>query len=65
MQIAVLTFEGFNKLDSFVAAAILDRMKARGWVAHIASPTERVTSMSGVTVHRQQPLEFIAEAMLS
>lgn len=62
MQIAVLTFEGFNELDSFVAAAILNRMKAQGWSAHITSPTEQVTSMNGVTVQRQRPLEFVAEA---
>jgi len=62
MQIAVLTFEGFNELDSFVAAAILNRMKAQGWAAHITSPTEQVTSMNGVTVQRQKPLEFAAEA---
>ncbi len=62
MQIAVLTFEGFNELDSFVAAAILNRMKAHGWIAHITSPTPTVTSMNGVTVERQMPLEFVAEA---
>ena len=62
MQIAVLTFDGFNELDSFVAAAILNRMKAHGWGAHITSPTEQVTSMNGVTVQRQRPLEFAAEA---
>ena len=62
MQIAVLTFEGFNELDSFVAAAILNRMKAQGWAAHITSPTKHVTSMNGVTVQRQKPLEFAAEA---
>ena len=62
MQIAVLTFEGFNELDSFVAAAILNRMKAKGWAAHITCPTPEVTSMNGVTVRRQQPLEFAAEA---
>lgn len=62
MQIAVLTFDGFNELDSFVAAAILNRMKARGWAAHITSPTECVTSMNGVTVHRQKPLDFTAVA---
>lgn len=62
MQIAVLTFDGFNELDSFIAAAILNRMKARGWAAHITSPTEQVTSMNGVTVQRQKPLEFTAEA---
>ena len=62
MQIAVLTFEGFNELDSFIAAAILNRMKAQGWAAHITCPTPEVTSMNGVTVRRQQPLEFAAEA---
>jgi transcriptional regulator GlxA family with amidase domain len=62
MQIAVLTFDGFNELDSFVAAAILNRMKGHGWAAHITSPTEQVTSMNGVTVQRQKPLEFAAQA---
>lgn len=62
MQIAVLTFDGFNELDSFVAAAILNRLKAKGWAAHITSPAEQVTSMNGVTVSRQRPIEFAAEA---
>lgn len=62
MQIAVLTFDGFNELDSFIAAAILNRMKAKGWSAHITSPTPKVTSMNGVTVQRQRPIEFAAEA---
>lgn len=62
MQIAVLTFDGFNELDSFVAAAIVNRMKAKGWTAHITSPTPEVTSMNGVTIQRQKPLEFAAEA---
>jgi transcriptional regulator GlxA family with amidase domain len=62
VQIAVLTFDGFNELDSFVAAAILNRMKAKGWGAHITCPTPEVTSMNGVTVRRQRPLEFAAEA---
>jgi transcriptional regulator GlxA family with amidase domain len=62
MQIAVLTFDGFNELDSFVAAAILNRMKPHGWAAYITAPTEQVTSMNGVTVQRQKPLEFTAQA---
>lgn len=62
MQIAVLTFEGFNELDSFVTAAILNRLKAQGWAAYITSPTEHVTSMNGVTIQRQKPLELSAEA---
>lgn len=62
MQIAVLTFDGFNELDSFVAAAILNRVKPKGWKVHITSPSAEVTSMNGITVQRQQPLEFAREA---
>jgi transcriptional regulator GlxA family with amidase domain len=62
MQIAVLTFDGFNELDSFVASAILNRMKPKGWRAYITSPTPDVTSLNGVTVQRQRPLEFAGEA---
>jgi transcriptional regulator GlxA family with amidase domain len=62
MQIAVLTFDGFNELDSFVAAAILNRMKPHGWKAHITAPTDEVTSMNGVVVRRQKSLGFAAEA---
>ena len=62
MQIAILTFDGFNELDSFIAAGILNRLAAKGWAAHITSPTEEVTSMNGVTVRRQRPLDFAAEA---
>ena len=62
MQIAVLTFDGFNELDSFIAAAILNRLKPMGWKAYITAPTEEVTSMNGVTVRRQQPMAFAAQA---
>lgn len=62
MQIAILTFDGFNELDSFIAAGVLNRMKARGWAAHITCPAPEVTSMAGVTIQRQKPLEFAAEA---
>ena len=62
MQIAILTFEGFNELDSFIAAGILNRMKGKGWQAHITSPAEHVTSMNGIAVQRQRPLAFANEA---
>ena len=62
MQIAILTFDGFNELDSFIAAGILNRLHNKGWKAHITSPSEEVTSMNGVTVQRQRPLEFANEA---
>jgi transcriptional regulator GlxA family with amidase domain len=62
VQIAVLTFDGFNELDSFVVAAIINRMKSKGLAAHITCPTPEVTSGNGVVVQRQRPLEFAAEA---
>jgi transcriptional regulator GlxA family with amidase domain len=62
MRIAILTFEGFNELDSFIAAGILGRMRPQRWEIGITSPTERVTSMNGVTIARQQPLDYAAEA---
>ncbi|MDH4564162.1 DJ-1/PfpI family protein [Pseudomonas sp. BN411] len=62
MRIAVLTFEGFNELDSFVAAALLNRMRGQGWQAEITSPSDWVTSMNGVRVQAQQPLEFANSA---
>jgi transcriptional regulator GlxA family with amidase domain len=62
MRIAVLTFDGFNELDSFVASAILNRVKLPGWKAEITSPTSTVTSMNGVHIERQKPLSFAREA---
>lgn len=61
-QIAVLTFDGFNELDSFIASSILNRMRSKGWSAYITAPTASVTSMNGVVVERQMPMEFAAEA---
>ncbi len=62
MQIAVLTFEGFNELDSFIASALLNRMRPRGWKAYITCPTDQVTSMNGVTIQAEKPLDFASEA---
>ncbi|KNZ32607.1 MAG: AraC family transcriptional regulator [Methylibium sp. NZG] len=62
MRIAILTFDGFNELDSFIALGLLNRLGAQGWKAQITSPTRHVTSMGGVTVEAQQPLEFANEA---
>ncbi|EJY0885082.1 DJ-1/PfpI family protein [Vibrio cholerae] len=62
MNIAVLTFDGFNELDSFIAAGILNRMKEFGWNVQITCPSEYVTSMNGVTIRAQQPLDFANKA---
>jgi transcriptional regulator GlxA family with amidase domain len=62
MNIAILTFEGFNELDSFIAAGILNRMKSTGWNVQITCPSDFVTSMNGVKIEAQQPLEFTSNA---
>ena len=62
MNIAILTFDGFNELDSFIALGILNRMKGQGWNVQITCPTDQVTSMNGVTINAQQPLSFCDDA---
>jgi len=62
MRIAVLTFEGFNELDSFIASAMVNRVKQPELRALIVCPAERVASMNGVVVHSQAPLSFAREA---
>jgi len=62
MNVAILTFDGFNELDSFIAQGILNRMKSNDWNVQITCPTTQVTSMNGVTITAQQPLEFANSA---
>lgn len=53
MHIAILTFDGFNELDSLIAYGMLSRISLRGdadWKVSIASPAQRVTSMNGLTI---------------
>lgn len=62
MRIAVLTFEGFNEIDSFVALSMLNRVKSAEVKALIVCPADRVASMNGVVVQSQAPLSFAREA---
>ncbi|NUR48717.1 MAG: AraC family transcriptional regulator [Hamadaea sp.] len=62
MQVAVVTFDGFNELDSFIASALINRCRKRGLEAFITTPTPVVTSMNGVEVAGQRPMEFVTEA---
>jgi|SRR5262245_2037253 len=62
MKIAILTFDGFNEIDSIVAAHILNRVPIPGWKAEITCPTPTVTSMNGVIIAAQRSLEFVTEA---
>ncbi|MBU2024400.1 MAG: DJ-1/PfpI family protein [Gammaproteobacteria bacterium] len=62
MNISILTFDGFNELDSFIALGILNRVKNKGWKVSIASPTKQVKSMNGVVIERQASLESLSSA---
>ncbi|MFJ3203812.1 DJ-1/PfpI family protein [Streptomyces sp. NPDC086989] len=62
MQVAVVTFDGFNELDSFIASALINRCRKDGLEAFITTPAPVVTSMNGVEVTGQRPMEFIPEA---
>jgi len=57
MHIAILTFEGFNELDSLIAFGILNRVKRPGWRVSIASPAARVRSMNGLVIESQVALQ--------
>ena len=57
MHIAILTFDGFNELDSLVPFGILQRVKKPGWKVSLATPTPQVRSMNGVRLHGQISLE--------
>lgn len=56
MHTAILTFDGFNELDSLIALGVLNRVKRPGWRVTLASPAWTVTSMNGLTVHAQATL---------
>lgn len=57
MHIAILTFEGFNELDSLIAFGILNRVQQPGWRVSIASPADKVRSMNGLMIEAQISLE--------
>jgi transcriptional regulator GlxA family with amidase domain len=61
-HIAVVTLDGFNEIDSFVAFSMLSRVPRADWSVSIASPTSSVTSMNGVTVQAQMSLDDLPEA---
>lgn len=62
MKVAIITLEAFNELDSFVASAILNRVPDKSWTVQICCPSETVTSMNGVKIHAQQPIEYANDA---
>jgi transcriptional regulator GlxA family with amidase domain len=62
MHIAILTFQGFNELDSLIALGVLNRIKKPGWQVTLCCPEPTVTSMNGVVVHAQSTLAHARQA---
>lgn len=62
MLISILTFQGFNELDSLIALGILNRIKKPNWRVNICCPENSVTSMNGVIVLAQSLLEDIPKS---
>ncbi|MBP0588577.1 DJ-1/PfpI family protein [Paraburkholderia sp. LEh10] len=62
MHIAILTFEGFNELDSLIALNILNRVRKPGWRVSIACPSATVRSMNGVVLEAQASLKDACDA---
>jgi transcriptional regulator GlxA family with amidase domain len=62
VRVAILAFDGFDELDAFVAFGLLNRLAPLGWKAEIAGPAAQLTSMDGLVLQAQQPLEFANQA---
>ncbi len=62
MLISILTFQGYNELDSFIAFGILNRIKKPDWHVNICCPEEYVTSWNGLTVKAQSRFEDIEKS---
>jgi transcriptional regulator GlxA family with amidase domain len=62
MHIAILTFDGFNELDSLIALGILNRAGQKDWRVSIASPMPRVRSMNGIVMDAQASLQDACDA---
>jgi transcriptional regulator GlxA family with amidase domain len=62
VHIAILTFDGYNELDSLIALGVLNRVGQPGWRVSIATPSPRGRSMNGVVIESMASLEEACEA---
>ena len=67
MKICIVTFDGFNELDSLVAFGILNiainyYIKKPEWSVSISSPTKMITSMNGILMESGSTLQDACEA---
>lgn len=57
MNIAILTFQGFNEIDSLVAFRMLKWLDKEDWNIKICCPDAEVVSMGGLAIRAQGTLE--------
>jgi transcriptional regulator GlxA family with amidase domain len=57
VHIAILTFDGYNELDSLIALGVLNRVQRSDWRVSIASPAPSVRSMNGVVIESMVGIE--------
>jgi transcriptional regulator GlxA family with amidase domain len=62
MHVAILTFDGFNELDSMIALGLLGRARHPDWRVTLACPSPMITSMHGVRVQAQCSLQEACSA---
>lgn len=62
MKIAILTFQGFNEIDSLVAFRMLKWLQKPDWEITVCCPEAEVTSMGGLTIRAQSALEDASDA---
>lgn len=57
MNIAILTFQGFNEIDSLVAFRMLKWLDKDDWNIKICCPDAEITSMGGLIIKAQAMIE--------
>ncbi|MDP1602485.1 MAG: DJ-1/PfpI family protein [Legionella sp.] len=57
MNIAILTFQGFNEIDSLVAFRLLKWLDKEDWSVKICCPDAEVVSLGGLAIRAQGTLE--------
>ena len=67
MNIAILTFQGFNEIDSLVAFRMLKWLDKSDWNIKICCPEIEVISMGGLVIRDFAPMgekdEFVENAV--
>ncbi|WP_417579985.1 hypothetical protein [Nitrincola sp.] len=64
MKICILTFDGFNELDSLIAFSLLNRIKKPDWHVSIAGPTPTLRSMNGLVLESLNRTGFCGGSLL-